>query len=98
MEVHIERNLPRDRFDVFIFQRVAKGRYLYTLTHEGWTGEVIYEGGALRPSMSLDEEMLEGLVRAAEGHVHAQEATVRHLDDVIAVRDRLFTLVEVTLK
>lgn len=46
------------------------------------------------PSLVLTPQMAEEMVRAAQGFVHADDATVKHLNDTIAVRDRLLSLVE----
>lgn len=46
------------------------------------------------PSLVLPHAMAEEMIRSAQGFVHADDATVKHLNDTIMVRDRLLALVE----
>jgi hypothetical protein len=93
VRVYIQTQLARMGVDIFAFEDVPPRIYRWGMS--GWQVEEYDERSrGLEPTLSMPREMLEEIVRAAEGHVHAQDATVRHLDDAIAVRDRLLTLVE----
>jgi hypothetical protein len=95
MRIHIESRFVTNDVDVFLFDRFGGKSFIYRWHGESWEREEYDEAGReLAPSLTLPRDALEELVRAAEGHVHAQDATVRHLDDATATRDRLLTMVE----
>jgi hypothetical protein len=95
VNVHIEPHFVTMTVDVFLFDRINGKPMIYRWLAESWHVEEYDEATRdLKPSLTLSREALEELVRAAEGHVHAQDATVRHLDDVTTTRDRLLAMVE----
>ncbi len=100
MRVHIERVWQRQELDIWIWDRAGKFATFATVGDDGrlsveWKEEP--EGTFIDdrpPTLRLQPEVLEAIIRAAEGHVHPQDATTRHLDDATATRDRLLTMIE----
>lgn len=80
-------------YDVFFFDSFPP--VIYQLRDGQWVAEPRDERASdVEPSLTLKREMLEEFVRAAAGHVHAEDATVKHLDDATATRDRLLSMIE----
>lgn len=98
IEVHIQHDIMRRNDDVFIVDRRKIGQDA-VLAVSG-LGECMWRvmaepGMVYYPTLRLPEGVLEALVKASKGNVKIPtEATQAHLDDSIAVRDRLLTLVE----
>lgn len=61
-------------------------------------GEIVWEqtddGAAVPAFLHLREDVIEALAKELGVHVPSADATVVHLKDALAVRDRLLTLVE----
>jgi hypothetical protein len=96
MSVRLEQDWPRDGFNLWIYD--LAGQHIVIHRYEGdgvWRTDRQDANTQLGdPSLFLPRPILEDLIRASEGHVHAQDATVRHLDDVTSTRDRLLALIE----
>lgn len=60
----------------------------------GATNDEGAQVGTMPPGISLPAGVLDAIVAKATGTTPPQAATERHLNDAIAVRDRLLTLVE----
>lgn len=54
----------------------------------------VREGDTPRPSLTLDQQMIDALIRESAQYAHPADATAKHLNDAVVVRDRLLTLVE----
>ncbi len=75
--------------------RYGKAHQL-VMTGEGrWERrEIDREGDALPPSFSFPQDVVEALADELNGSTSPSTAQARHLDDVIKVRDRLFSMLE----
>lgn len=94
-KVHIEPDWLNDNLKIWFYEKHGHVLRTYKYLGDGvWEAADVVDGELSEPSMTLPSEALEALIRAAEGHVHAQDATVRHLDDAIAIRDRLLSMLE----
>ena len=98
MYVHIEDNWRARTLDIWLTDCAGKMHGHYSINGNEleveWTERRESEVWSEEPTLRLPKEVAEDIIRAMEGHVHAQDATSRHLDDAIAVRDRLLSIVE----
>lgn len=111
LRVIIEPDWPSDGFDVYVVQDAGRTRLLLQpgdaidsgdagaiQDRAGWHWAPVDPQHARDnhpPSFALTRDVLEALVAAAAGHVDAEAATVAHLKDAVAVRDRLLTMIEI---
>ena len=95
IKVHIQHDYTRDALSIYIYCRTyytvdIKGTLMvHTVVHSAVVG-TRDAGDEIAPCAELMKE----LVAAATGVVEVTEATQRHLDDAMKVRDRLLTLIE----
>ena len=95
IEVRIQHDYTRDALSIYIYCRTY-----YTVDIKGTLMVHTVDAGDeiaplfIVPLWAQGAELMKALVAAATGVVEVTEATQRHLDDVMKVRDRLLTLIE----
>lgn len=95
MRCRIEREPLTNFVNVWLYTEGETGAYVWRPSAGPLALEKVEPGVAtVEPSLRLSDEVLEALVREAQGFVSASDATTRHLDDAVAVRDRLMVLIE----
>ena len=96
MHFEIDRAPWTDEYSVYGGYVAGRQRFVATgLTEQGHlTFREAMEGEVVEPFMRLRPEALKALLAAAGEYTESSDATVAHLKDAIAVRDRLLTLVE----
>lgn len=95
MRCRIEPEILTHAVKVWLYYDGEGGTYVWRPSAGAGALQQVEEGAAVvEPSLRLSDEALEALVREAQGFVSASDATTRHLDDAVAVRDRLMLLVE----
>lgn len=96
MRARIEREVLRDQFKVWLYIEGENTPSIMRFDGEQRLTvlEQVSEGATVEPTFTIPALALEALLREASGFVAATDATTRHLDDAVAVRDRLLALVE----
>lgn len=94
VQCHVESHWYDELVDVWVFYRMP-GKNIF-IGLDGETIEETIEGGELptKPTMQVHRNMLKAIVTKASKIIPPSEATVEHLRDAIAVRDRLLGIVE----
>jgi hypothetical protein len=93
VNVHLQRNWASMGYDITFYER-DPFRVL-RLTDEPWPKwETASEMEDVKPTLHLSGDALEALLAEAEKVIPASHATERHLNDAVAVRDRLLALIE----
>jgi hypothetical protein len=95
MNCHIEWVMGYDAYEVTLWQARGPGMFTVAKLRDG---EVVFEdvpqGAKLEPSFRMPGEMLQAFGKAAAKLPSPELATVEHLEDAKAVRDRLLRIVE----
>jgi hypothetical protein len=95
VRVHLESDFVRKRIDIWVFDHGDRLlRPANRAREEVWEEIEPNTGPKPAPSLSIREDVLEGIVAAASDHFPPSAATDRHLNDAIAIRDRLLILLE----
>lgn len=95
LRVHVERRPMLDELDVYIGEVDESGGTVYRWDGGAWRAEG-YAAGALpaEPSLRLPVAFAELLAPELLEIARPSTAQGRHLDDAVAVRDRLLAMVE----
>jgi hypothetical protein len=93
VHVRLEPNFVNDSYRVWIYER-SPTRVMQRAAGGGWRFDPFDESELPPPTLELPEDALRALLEEAGKVLPATHATERHLQDAIAVRDRLLNLVE----
>ena len=102
IEVHIQHDYTRDALSIYAYSNDtgAARRTYYTVDINGTLMVHTVDAGDeiaplfVVPLWAQGADLMKALVAAATGVVEVTEATQRHLEDAMKVRDRLLTLIE----
>lgn len=95
MKARIERDWASLAAKVWFYEASEIGTRVLRPSDGGWSWEAVEHGQSLPdPSLKIPEDALQELVREASNILPAEDATTKHLNDAIGVRDRLLTIVE----
>lgn len=95
MKAHVEQDFVSGRLKVWLWQETPHGiAQYYPHTDAAHLVERGRDALMQEPSLTLEREALEALLRESQGFVSSTDATTAHLSDAVQVRDRLLTLVE----
>jgi hypothetical protein len=96
--VHLERQWRTMDWSVWLYDRVGHRQLaMYHIDADGTMKHELVDANATfpdAPTFRLPPEALEALLREASNVLPASDATVAHLADAVATRDRLLALVE----
>lgn len=99
MKVYLEHDWSRRATKVWIVEGTNDRRLLVSRGQDEWESVAIQQGKVLpEPSIVFPDGVLEALVREASNVLPATDATTRHLDDAIKVRDRLLAVIAPEVK
>lgn len=94
-QVRVERSHFRFGTDIWFWRADTPGRIgVYRFGDDGWIERAEDQNTIVEPSLFLPDHFITPLVAALLDTQPPNRATDRHLQDTIAVRDRLLTLVE----
>lgn len=95
MEVRVVHNPARESVDIYVFRRVNQDQRMY---HRMDEPPVILNAMEEAPVFGrFPVEVIEAIAREISPPTET-DATERHLDDAVMIRDRLLTLVESEFK
>lgn len=94
MNVHMERSWITSDWEIWFYESAGRKMGIWRQGENGWDFEYTDPCEKTKPSLRLPDAALEALVREAGKVLQSSDATVAHLADTVAVRDRLLKLVE----
>lgn len=92
MKARVEKDWLTDSMKVTFFDHTPSGTVVYDLP--SGTATILKDGEEAPEPLRFPRDSLAALVAEASGILPPSAATTAHLQDAVAVRDRLLTLVE----